>query len=240
MKNINAFFYCVFLGICLYSSSNMADTHLTRYQQINRLLQLRQYQQVVDLLTPLAQQGDARAQYQLAGMYRSGRGLEKDYKQAVYWFAKAAQHNHADAIYSLALMVKNGLGTEKNPHKALSLLRKAAKLGNKKAEKYLEKYAGKDKATVEKMLLAAQKGQISVLRQQIQAGINPDAQDKKGQSALILASRYGNQEIVAYLLAKGVNTRKRTLSGENAFLLAVRGGYTKIARLLLQADKGLV
>lgn len=40
---------------------------------------------------PLANNGDADAQYALGHMYLSGYGVLKDYKQAVYWYDKFAK-----------------------------------------------------------------------------------------------------------------------------------------------------
>ncbi len=49
-------------------------------------------------IKPLAEQGNASAQYNLALMYDNGKGVLKDYKEAVKWYRKAAeqgtlQHN---------------------------------------------------------------------------------------------------------------------------------------------------
>ena len=42
-----------------------------------------------------AEQGHAKAQYNLGVMYESGRGIAKDDTQAVYWFRKAAEQGEA-------------------------------------------------------------------------------------------------------------------------------------------------
>jgi len=46
---------------------------------------------------PLAEQGDAIAQYNLGGMYQLGRGVPKDNKEAVKWFRLAAEQGHVNA-----------------------------------------------------------------------------------------------------------------------------------------------
>lgn len=40
---------------------------------------------------PLAEQGDAVAQYNLGKMYRKGHGVSKDGKKAAKWYRKAAE-----------------------------------------------------------------------------------------------------------------------------------------------------
>jgi uncharacterized protein len=42
------------------------------------------------LIRPLADQGDASAQYNLGLMYANGQGAPQDYAAAVRWFRKAA------------------------------------------------------------------------------------------------------------------------------------------------------
>jgi TPR repeat protein len=57
---------------------------------------------------PLAEQGDAIAQYNLGVMYDKGRGVVQDYGQAVKWYHRAAEQGDADAQIKLGLMY--GLG----------------------------------------------------------------------------------------------------------------------------------
>ena len=46
----------------------------------------------VDIWKPLAQEGEAGAQYNLAVSYCLGNGVEKDLKQCAYWAKKAYQN----------------------------------------------------------------------------------------------------------------------------------------------------
>jgi TPR repeat protein len=55
---------------------------------------------------PLAEQGEAVAQYYLGQMYRRGEGVPLDDGKAVKWWRKAAEHGHADAQYNLAWMYR--------------------------------------------------------------------------------------------------------------------------------------
>ena len=47
--------------------------------------------------TPLAEQGNAAAQYNLGQMYGNGRGVPQDDKTAVKWYTLAAEQGHAYA-----------------------------------------------------------------------------------------------------------------------------------------------
>ena len=44
-----------------------------------------------------AAQGDAHAQFNLAGMYANGQGVAKDNREAAFWYAKAAQQGLLEA-----------------------------------------------------------------------------------------------------------------------------------------------
>ena len=59
---------------------------------------------------PLAEQGNAGAQYNLGQMYIYGRGVPEDYAEAAKWYRKAAEQGHANAQYNLGVMYDNGQG----------------------------------------------------------------------------------------------------------------------------------
>ena len=60
--------------------------------------------------TPLAEQGDAKAQYNLGVMYQQGQGVSQDYKTAVKWYALAAEQGDAEAQFNLGVMYFEGQG----------------------------------------------------------------------------------------------------------------------------------
>ena len=57
--------------------------------------------------TPLAEQGNAIAQFNLGVMYDEGIGVPQDYNTAVKWVTLAAEQGNADAQYNLGLMYGN-------------------------------------------------------------------------------------------------------------------------------------
>ena len=79
---------------------------------------------------PLADQGDADAQFLLGRMYDTGRGLLKDYKQAEKWYRKAADQGNARAQYNLGVMYANGEGALKDLSKAKYWIKKAYEGGD--------------------------------------------------------------------------------------------------------------
>ena len=60
--------------------------------------------------TPLADQGHAKAQYNLGVAYANGEGVLQDYKTAVKWYTLSAEQGYADAQVNLGVMYALGQG----------------------------------------------------------------------------------------------------------------------------------
>lgn len=87
-----------------------------------------------------AECGDLEAQYNLAGCYYNGEGIERDYKKAFNLYSVVAENGDADAQANLAEMFEKGKGTEKDLKKALFWYSKAANQGNFKAKLAIDRY----------------------------------------------------------------------------------------------------
>ena len=83
---------------------------------------------------PLAEQGDALAQYNLGLLYRKGRGAPQDDVQARQWYEKAAAQGQAKAQYNLGTLYLNGGGVPKDYQQALRWFRMAADQGEALAQ----------------------------------------------------------------------------------------------------------
>lgn len=66
------------------------------------------------LWRPLADQGNANAQYFLGVMYDGGWGVLQDYAAAASWYQKAADQGNANAQHNLAVMYSIGRGVPQN------------------------------------------------------------------------------------------------------------------------------
>ena len=94
------------LALTLSAVSGSADTR----DDISAAFNRGDYKSAVRLLRPLAEQGDAEAQYNLGVMYDQGYGVPQDYAEAMKWYRKAAEQGDAEAQHSLGYMYRNGLG----------------------------------------------------------------------------------------------------------------------------------
>ena len=81
-----------------------------------------------------AEQGDAKAEYDLGEMYYYGRGVTQNYAEAVRWYQKAADQGDASGENGLAYMYSHGEGVPKDNAVALRWYRKAADEGYAKAQ----------------------------------------------------------------------------------------------------------
>ena len=81
----------------------------------------------VQLLLPLADQGDARAQYMIGLSYDLGNGVEKDYVKAAEWFHKAAEQGKSEAQASLGLLYARGDGVPQDYVEAIRWWRMVAR-----------------------------------------------------------------------------------------------------------------
>ena len=78
---------------------------------------------------PLAEKGDAEAQYHLGWMYSNGQGVMQDYKATARLWGLAAKQSYPDAQSFLALMYLSGRGVPQDYNEAARLLELAAKQG---------------------------------------------------------------------------------------------------------------
>ena len=79
------------------------------------------------------EQGYPAAQYNLAYLYRAGRGVAQSDSGALRWFTKAAQSGNASAQYSLGYMYRSGKGVTRNLDEAVRWYRMAAAQGHAEA-----------------------------------------------------------------------------------------------------------
>ena len=81
------------------------------------------------LWRPLAEHGEAEAQFALGTIYYGGIGVEVDLTESSYWFLRAAQQGYAPAQYNLGNAYQRGEGVRRNEKRAAQWWRKAADQG---------------------------------------------------------------------------------------------------------------
>lgn len=87
---------------------------------------------------PLAELGDAEAQFNLGVMYDEGAGRPRDLAIAAQWYRMAAKQGFLDAQTNLGMMYYHGQGVDRNLTEAARWFRMAAEQGDAEATRYLE------------------------------------------------------------------------------------------------------
>ncbi len=85
---------------------------------------------LVSALRPLAEDGDADAQFNLGILHDTGQGVPQDYGRAARWYGLAGDQNHPTALYNLGLLYFEGKGVERDRTRALEFYRRAARHGD--------------------------------------------------------------------------------------------------------------
>jgi len=93
-------------------------------------LRKQDYATAAKELRPLAERGDAEAQYRTGLMFEHGAGYPKDMKQAVAWLTKAGTQGHAAAQQELGVIYSSGDGVPRDAKRAVEWFAKAAAQGN--------------------------------------------------------------------------------------------------------------
>jgi hypothetical protein len=88
----------------------------------------------VTMIRPLAEQGDVRAQFNLATMYYNGQGVRQDREQAAKWFRMAAEQGDMEGQRYLGFMYANGQGVARNDKEAVKWYGRAAEQGDADAQ----------------------------------------------------------------------------------------------------------
>ena len=125
------------VGLILYLSLLMGAATSVAAQSFEmglRAYDRRDYATALREWRPLAEHGDAAAQYNLGQMFRKGEGVIRDYKEAVKWFRKSAEQGNATAQGNLGAMYDNGKGVVRDYREAVKWYRLAAEQGNATAQ----------------------------------------------------------------------------------------------------------
>ncbi len=107
--------------------ADQSDAGVAAYNEGN-------YHKAFKLFKPLAEQGDAQAQFHLGTMYYNGKGVPQDYREAEKWYRKGAEQEDAAAQFMLGVMYYYGKGVPQDYKEAVKWYRKVAEQGDDAAQ----------------------------------------------------------------------------------------------------------
>jgi len=109
------------------------------FEEADAAFQRGDYRTALRLWRPLAEQGNATAQFALGKMYVHGEGVPQDDAEALKWYRLAAEQGYADAQSNLGAMYALGRGVSEDDAEALKWYRLAAEQGDAAAQYVLGK-----------------------------------------------------------------------------------------------------
>jgi TPR repeat protein len=98
-------------------------------EEANDAYREKAYAKAAALVRPLAEKGDADAQYFLGTLYIEGTGVEQNDATATLWFERAANQGNAAAQYNLGASYATGAGVKQSDVDAAKWFRRAADQG---------------------------------------------------------------------------------------------------------------
>jgi hypothetical protein len=132
---------------------------------------------------PLADEGNATAQFCVGRLYANGFGVPMNDDLALRWYGLAAEQGYSEAQFNLGLMHANGWGVEMNDQEAAKWYRLAAEQGFIEAQTSLAMLCHKGRGVEQNLIeaykwygIAIQLGDLnsSVKRDDVAADLSPE------------------------------------------------------------------
>lgn len=189
------------------------------------------------LLETRAKTGDREAQYQLASLYRSGRGVDQNDALAFKWMKSAAGQGHTKAQYSLGSMYLSGHGTNVDTVVARSWLQKAAAQGHQQALRLMTdvantKSVASSGVTTKNAAAASTDGKPASDKPPApmpQGMLKADPSKPAGTlPPFIDAAWRGQLKLVQRFLASNVDLEQKDRDGNTALALAAAAGHVAV------------
>jgi TPR repeat protein len=115
------------LGGLLWLSMAHADNAVL--EQGRQAYSRGEFAAAIELWRPLAEQGNAEAQFAMGTVFYTGSGVAPDYAESSYWYHRSAEQGFAAAQYNLGNAYKRGEGVNQNDRMAVNWWQKAADQG---------------------------------------------------------------------------------------------------------------
>lgn len=106
-KPVSSFLFCVAI---VFSQTLFAAT----YEEGKQAYLHKDYARALEILKPLAEEGNSQAQITLGLMYDYGNGVKKDPKESIKWYRMAAEQGVPLVQHDLGVKYFQGQGVEQN------------------------------------------------------------------------------------------------------------------------------
>jgi ankyrin repeat protein len=228
--------------LCLASPLRAAGD--AALDEVERLIRLRSYAAAIERLRPLAEDGVAAAQYRLAGLYRNGKGTDRNLEKAIDLYLDAAQAGHAGAQYALASIIEKSADTPAARNDAYYWYRQAAAQDNRQALLKLEQLRQApepDRRQIDDsdIFTAIRQDQQALIKSMIAQEVDLDLTDRHGNSAVLAALLAEAPQLAAILIEHTDNFQRPNAIGIWPLHVAAARGYREIVIELAYRDASL-
>jgi len=164
------------------------------------------YETAITECQPLAEAGNALAQFCMGRLYANGFGVPMDDAQALHWYGAAAEQGHSEAQFNLGVFHANGWGVEMDDAAATHWYQLAAEQGFLQAQTTLAKNYEKGRGVAEDLSMAFEWYAIaaalgdteSAIRiKEIGAGLSAEQLAQAQQNADAWLSSHGHDDLHA-------------------------------------------
>lgn len=197
----------------------------------------RDYDAAANWLRPRAESGNAQACFQLAQLYRNGRGVAPDPVSARQWMRCAADGGEIQAYYHYGLFLMNGVGGGHDMAAAKVWLEKAQASGVPSARQAIGQLKKADDQQVgfQNAMMHVREGNLAALKTTSNIHSYFLFRDESGVSLLNQAIKSHQSEVVEWLLGQGFPADNRADEKTPLLHLALQERFDKAVSLLMQA-----
>jgi len=232
MKPILLILTCLFLSTPAWSNLDKS------LDEIDKLVRLRDYPQVVSHLHPLVAKGNAEAQFRMAGLYRSGKGVIRDLDKATDLYHKSARAGHAEAQYAIALIIEKSNKSYASLYEARMWYKKSAEQGNKRASLRLKQLRNSPDVADQKIsqadvFSAIQHNDEALINSLIYSQVDLNLIDRHGNSTVMTALLAGWPRLAGALIPNTTQLGRANSFGYRPIHVASARGYLSIVNDLL-------
>ncbi len=203
-------------------------------------IRMRNYPLAVSILKPLAAKNDPDAEYMLAGLYRTGKGVKKDVGKAFKLLMRAAKKRYPRAWYGRygrASMYERGVGSI--PDLLFLCARRGDVVPARWALNQGTDVALRDESGRTSLMDASEGGHESVVKLLLAGGASPHKKDLFGDTPLLLAAASGNPRVISMLVRKGARLDDRDVHGNTPLHIASGKGNLAAVRILMRMGSPL-
>ena len=148
MKIFGCFALCVIFGTSTAAEAEVTLEEVLKHMDHSvaadgkwRPLTTEEYKEIAKEDLDLANQGNAKAQAELAELYRMGLGVVQDYSEALKWCRLAVEQDNGDCAWTIGIMNENGTGVVQNYVRAHMWYNVASANGDGRGARWRDKIA---------------------------------------------------------------------------------------------------